>query len=130
AIPPPLETTAKKSESEIHRSPLPVIPHLTEKEARDALVKEVSTHFCYETFTEKRTNCWAFEPYTGGTLEKLESGDAPFPWDIPSDPPAHFMNHVTQLEVPYTASIKVCHVCGGPGRKRCATCSGKGWVSC
>ncbi|GFY40885.1 protein SSUH2 homolog, partial [Trichonephila inaurata madagascariensis] len=153
AIPPPLDTTLKKSESEIQRSPLPSIPHLTEKEVRDALIKEVSTHCCYgtgaardmaiteikhsiafhytlETFTEKRTTCWAFEPYIGGPLEKLDSGDAPFPWDIPSEPPVYFSNHAVQLEVPYTASVKVCHVCGGPGRKKCASCSGKGWEYC
>ncbi|XP_055943699.1 protein SSUH2 homolog isoform X2 [Argiope bruennichi] len=153
AIPPPLETSLKKSESETHRSPLPCIPHLTEKEAREALLKEVSTHFCYgkgaardmaiteikhsmafhytlETFTEKRTTCWAFEPYNGGPVDRPDSGEAPFPWDIPSSPPSYFTNHAIQLEVPYTASIKVCHVCGGPGRKRCSTCSGKGYEYC
>ncbi|CAL1270480.1 unnamed protein product [Larinioides sclopetarius] len=153
AIPPPLETSLKKSDSETHRSPLPSIPHLTEKEAREALLKEVSTRCCYgktaardmaiteikhsmafhytlETFTEKRTTCWAFGPYNGGPVERLDSGEAPFPWDIPSTPPSFFKNHTIQLEVPYTASVKVCHVCGGPGRKRCNTCSGKGYEYC
>ncbi|KFM70468.1 hypothetical protein X975_21848, partial [Stegodyphus mimosarum] len=84
-IPPPLLPAVQKTESEPHRSPLPNIPQLTEKEVRDALLKEVSSHCCYgksavrdmavteikhsiafhytlETFTEKRTTCWAFEP--------------------------------------------------------------------
>ncbi|XP_035223344.1 protein SSUH2 homolog isoform X3 [Stegodyphus dumicola] len=152
-IPPPLLPAVQKTESEPHRSPLPNIPQLTEKEVRDALLKEVSSHCCYgknavrdmavteikhsiafhytlETFTEKRTTCWAFEPYTGGTIDDKNTDQVPFPWDIPATPPSYFKNHVTQLEVPHTASIKTCHVCGGVGRKRCSTCSGSGWEYC
>ncbi|KAG8184818.1 hypothetical protein JTE90_004916 [Oedothorax gibbosus] len=153
AIPPPLLTSPQKPEGENPRSPLPSIPHLTEKQARDALIKQISSHCCYgtgaardmaiteikhslafhytlETFTEKRTTCWAYEPYTGGAIGKSKTGEAPFAWDVPAKPPTYFKNHASELEVPFTASVKICHVCGGVGRKRCNTCSGKGWSSC
>ncbi|XP_054707415.1 protein SSUH2 homolog [Uloborus diversus] len=152
-IPPPLEPVLRKSEEEPQRPPLPTIPQLTEKEVRQALLQEVSSRCCYgtgavrdmaitdikhsiafhytlETFTEKRTTCWAFESYTGGTIDERNPDQVPFPWDIPANPPANFKNHVVQLEVPHTASIKTCHVCGGVGRKRCITCSGNGWEYC
>lgn len=152
-VPPPLVPAVQKTEDESHRPPLPSIPQLTEKEVRQALLREVSSHCCYgtgvvrdmavteikhsiafhytlETFTEKRTTCWAFEPYTGGTVDEKKINEVPSPWDIHAAPPEFFRNHTIQLEVPHTASIKTCHVCGGVGRKRCSTCSGNGWEYC
>ncbi|XP_042896179.1 protein SSUH2 homolog isoform X2 [Parasteatoda tepidariorum] len=152
-IPPPAEPDPQKLDSELQRCPLPNIPHFSEKEVRDALRKDISSHCCYsqrpvrdmcitdikhsiafhytlETFTEIRTTCWAFEPYTGGTIAGSNSGSVPGPWEILAFPPTYFKNHSTQLEVPHTASLKTCHVCGGVGRKRCSTCSGKGSAYC
>ena len=70
-----------------------------------------------------------FFSYAGGNIDDRNIGEVPFPWDIPASPPEYFKNHIIHLEVPHTASIKTCHVCGGVGRKRCSTCSGCGWVS-
>ncbi len=84
--------------------------------------------YSLETFSEKRQICWSFEPYLGGHIESSSSRPPPNVWDIEAKPPAKFQNQVSQMEVPNTASIKMCHICGGVGRKRCFACNGNGWV--
>ena len=81
-----------------------------------------------ETFSEKRQTCWAFEPYLGGNLDSQTSLEVPNVWDISAKPTACFQNQVSQMEVPNTASLRMCHICGGVGRKRCLSCNGDGWV--
>ncbi|XP_076333653.1 protein SSUH2 homolog isoform X2 [Tachypleus tridentatus] len=152
-VPPPTMTLPKKEEEEPERASPPSGPQLTEQEARQALLKYVSTRCCYgksaardmaitkiehscafhytlETFSEKRQTAWAFEPYAGGTIDSSSTDTPPGPWEIFAVPSSPFMNSNTQLEVPHTASIKTCHTCGGVGRKRCYTCSGNGYEQC
>jgi hypothetical protein len=81
-----------------------------------------------ETFSERRQMCWAFEPYLGGPIDSHTSIDATNLWYIEAKPTANFQNQVSQMEVPNTATLRMCHLCGGVGRKRCLTCTGNGYV--
>ncbi|XP_022254618.1 protein SSUH2 homolog isoform X2 [Limulus polyphemus] len=152
-VPPPVAFFDENGENEPERAPPPSSPQLTEQEARQALLKHVTTRCCYgkgaardmaitkidhscafhytlETFTEKRQTAWAFEPYFGGTVDNPSTDHPPGPWDIAATPSSSFTGSITQIEVPHTASIKTCHICGGVGRKRCFTCSGNGYEQC
>lgn len=95
---------------------------------------------------------WAFEPYTGqfipfpfknkifrltycsmhsgGFVDGPSEGIPPAPWQVVTLPASNFQNTSSEIEVPHTASVKMCHACGGVGRKRCFTCSGNGWEYC
>lgn len=64
----------------------------------------------------------------GGHIDSPLAGSPPSPWDVDIHPPEKFQNHTSSTQVPHTESIKVCHSCGGVGRKRCYTCTGSGWV--
>jgi len=44
----------------------------------------------------------------GGVLDSPANGPAPLPWDIPVSPPEKFKNLTVYVEVPHTASVKVC----------------------
>ncbi|XP_077870108.1 protein SSUH2 homolog [Saccoglossus kowalevskii] len=129
------------------------VPVVSEEQARTALLNHVSQNCCFgskaankmkftnilpssafhyslESYTEKRSPKWAYEPYHGQVIDGPFNGAAPFPWDIEARPPALFQSHTVNREVPHTASIKPCHDCIGLGRKRCCNCRGKGMTRC
>lgn len=84
--------------------------------------------YTLETFTEKRQTCWVFEPYMGGHVDGPSKGLPECPWDVVVDQPEPFHNNVTTKTVKHTECVKVCHGCGGVGRKRCYNCGGSAWV--
>jgi len=45
---------------------------------------------------------------TGGILDTPANGPAPLPWSIAVSPPEKFKNNTVHVEVPHTASVKVC----------------------
>ena len=45
----------------------------------------------------------------GGIVDTPANGPAPLPWDIPASPPEKFKNTTAYVEVPHTASVKVCN---------------------
>lgn len=44
----------------------------------------------------------------GQPIDGPHNGPAPGPWDIIAQPPTLFQNQKTEIEVPHTASVKVC----------------------
>ncbi|CAL1537493.1 unnamed protein product [Lymnaea stagnalis] len=134
---------------------------ITEDQAREAIIEFVSEHCCYgkgpalemkindlqsssafhytlETFGEGRSTKWTCQPYMGEGI--VVSGSPPGAWDIQAQPPAMFQTNKLEVEVPNTASVKPCHVCGargykfcymclGSGRRQCAFCNGTGRIS-
>uniref|UniRef100_A0A8C1P5W2 Ssu-2 homolog, related sequence 1 n=1 Tax=Cyprinus carpio TaxID=7962 RepID=A0A8C1P5W2_CYPCA len=128
------------------------IPSISEDQARDSFAMYVSSKCCYssdpvkegvitsmesfntyryrlETFMESRSTEWSQKPYTG---QPVDAGvqPAPGPWQIAAQPPAFFQEHKQTIKVPYTSSVKNCHVCLGMGRNPCTTCAGAGNKVC
>lgn len=135
------------------RGAIPPPEQLSEIAARAALLKEVESHFCWgkaaardlsfvrinaasafhytlESFTERRSSCWAFEPYSGQAIDSQGSGVPPLPWEVPATPPTLFKDSFVEIEVPHTAAVKTCHHCAGFGRIRCHQCCGRGKLRC
>ncbi|XP_028843536.1 protein SSUH2 homolog [Denticeps clupeoides] len=128
------------------------IPSLTEGEAREAFISYASSKCCYsagparngvitsmepfntyryrlETFTESRSTEWSQEPYKGQPVDAYTQ-PAPGPWDITAQPPPFFQDHTQNIRVPYTSSVKPCHLCFGLGKSPCKDCSGAGSKIC
>ncbi|XP_071138146.1 protein SSUH2 homolog isoform X1 [Mytilus edulis] len=150
--PPPTYQDAMKGPPP-ERQNISNVPTITEQEARDALLEFVADNCCYgkkaaedlnfndlksssafhytmESFTEARSTEWAYEPYTGQTIDGPHNGPAPGPWDIQSKPSQLFKNEARRIEVPHTASIKPCHHCFASGFIRCHKCQGRGRTRC
>ncbi|XP_065910463.1 protein SSUH2 homolog isoform X2 [Dysidea avara] len=131
----------------------PTVPAVTEEEARDALIKYVSTKWCYsskaarelvftnitpstalhyqlETFTEGRQASWTYEPYNGLSVDSPANGPAPQPWDVVVNPPEMFKDGNYCTIVPHTASVKTCYSCSGRCAKNCVKCRRKGHIRC
>uniref|UniRef100_A0A3B3ZYB8 Ssu-2 homolog, tandem duplicate 1 n=1 Tax=Periophthalmus magnuspinnatus TaxID=409849 RepID=A0A3B3ZYB8_9GOBI len=143
------------------------IPSITEDEAHEAFKSFASGHCCWssapakdgvitnmqhfntyryrlETFTESRSTEWAQKPHEGETAD-FYTQPAPRPWEIAAPPPSHFTNHMENIRVPFTSSIKKpcwvcngagtrgeenCSHCNGTGTDRCDKCSGRGTKDC
>lgn len=128
------------------------IPSISENTAREAFVQFASSKCCYssapakdgvitgmeafntyryrlETFTETRSTEWSHEPYTGQPVDAF-SQPPPGPWDIPAKSPNSFLDGKQIIKVPYTSSVKTCHVCVGMGRRPCKECAGAGNKMC
>ena len=124
------------------------IPTLTQQQARDALLKHVSSKCCYgsgaakqmkvsdmeyvpafhyelQTFIEKRETSWTYAPHKGGEVDSPARGPAPLPWDIEEKPVTMFKDEVRVVTVPHTGVVKACHKCRGTGGMVCRDCSGK-----
>ena len=52
--------------------------------------------------------CYCCDAVSGGVLDTPANGPAPLPWDIQVSPPEKFQNATVHVEVPHTASVKVC----------------------
>lgn len=151
-LPPPMPTVPMPVPEQAPTPPDWHIPSISEHIARESLEKYVSSKCCYssapvkdgvitsmetfntyryrlESFTESRTSEWSQEPYTG---QVVDAGiqPAPSPWQIPTNPPAFFNDKKQTIKVPYTSSVKNCHVCLGAGRGPCTTCAGAGNKVC
>ncbi|XP_070824044.1 protein SSUH2 homolog isoform X1 [Chaetodon trifascialis] len=128
------------------------IPSINEDTAREAFALFASSKCCYssapakdgvitsmeafntyryrlETFTETRSTEWSQEPYHGQSVDAFAQ-TPPGPWDIPAQAPSFFMDGKQSVKVPYTSSVKPCHVCVGIGRKPCKDCAGAGNKVC
>ncbi|XP_026863465.2 protein SSUH2 homolog isoform X1 [Electrophorus electricus] len=128
------------------------IPSITEDTARDAFVSYASSKCCYstdpardgvitnmeafntyryrlETFTETRSTEWKQEPYIDQVVDAFIQ-PAPGPWEIAAQAPNLFQDYTQNIRVPYTSSVKNCHVCLGMGRTPCKECSGCGSKVC
>ncbi|XP_044067757.1 protein SSUH2 homolog isoform X1 [Siniperca chuatsi] len=128
------------------------IPSITENTAREAFILFASSKCCYssapakdgvitsmeafntyryrlETFTESRSTEWSHEPYNGQSVDAFAQSP-PGPWDIPAKSPNFFLNGKQIIKVPYTSSVKNCHVCVGMGRRPCKDCVGVGNKVC
>ncbi|KAJ9576616.1 hypothetical protein L9F63_025487, partial [Diploptera punctata] len=152
-IPPPPESNTSVEEDSINRTNDTAEHHVTEKIARDALIKfakkrchrgvkparnmamtsfkETSAyHYELQTYTERRETSWKFMPYRGTEVDDSDNGPAPLPWDIEVCPSGHFVNEEKVITVPHTQSVKQCHSCKGVGNIPCNDCNGKGWAHC
>ncbi len=69
-----------------------------------------------------------FVLYIGQPIDGPNNGLAPGPWQIVVQPGEMFKDKVQTVEVPHTASVKVCHNCTGAGLNRCDKCLGRGQV--
>ncbi|KAJ0002672.1 hypothetical protein NQD34_007821 [Periophthalmus magnuspinnatus] len=128
------------------------IPSITEDEAHEAFKSFASGHCCWssapakdgvitnmqhfntyryrlETFTESRSTEWAQKPHEGETAD-FYTQPAPRPWEIAAPPPSHFTNHMENIRVPFTSSIKECYNCRALGTLPCDTCRGDGKKPC
>uniref|UniRef100_A0A667ZT53 Ssu-2 homolog, related sequence 1 n=2 Tax=Myripristis murdjan TaxID=586833 RepID=A0A667ZT53_9TELE len=128
------------------------IPSISEDTAREAFVLFASNKCCYssgpakdgvitgmeafntyryrlETFTESRSTEWSQEPYRGQSVDAF-SQPPPGPWDIPAKTPGFFQDGKQSIRVPYTSSVKTCHVCLGMGKRPCSECAGAGNKVC
>ncbi|XP_054243552.1 protein SSUH2 homolog [Indicator indicator] len=132
--------------------------HLSEEEAREALVQFAASKCCYssaparqlvvqglaalntyryqlQTFTESRSTLPASRPYKGEFVDSWQMGVPPGPWDIAVDPPPLFADCEVHLPVPHTSKVmdglqQNCSHCLGSGRMRCVPCLGEGTVPC
>ncbi|XP_077983139.1 protein SSUH2 homolog [Glandiceps talaboti] len=151
--PPPSYREAMQAPPPDQQQTQPHLPTINEEQAKEALVQHVSEHCCYgskpakdliftnmmpssafhyilDTFTEKRTTSWAYEPFHGQPIDGPYNGRAPGPWEVEARPPTMFKTQKIQVEVPHTASVKPCHDCVGLGRRRCYHCFGRGRTRC
>ncbi|KAK2851553.1 hypothetical protein Q5P01_007829 [Channa striata] len=129
-----------------------IIPSITEDVARNAFLQFAAGNCCYssapakdgvitgmepfntyryrlETFTETRSTEWNHEPYNGQPVNAFVQ-PPPGPWDIPAQTPSLFVDAKQVIKVPYTSSVKNCHVCLGMARKPCKECAGVGSKVC
>ena len=163
SVPPPLpvptteggedggDGESKTADGEAPNKPIintETIPTLTHQQARDALLKHVSSKCCYgsgaakqmkvsemeympafhyelQTFIEKRETSWTYAPHKGGEVDSPARGPAPLPWDIDEKPGTMFKDEVRVVTVPHTGVVKACHKCRGTGGMVCRDCSGK-----
>ncbi|XP_011600815.1 protein SSUH2 homolog isoform X1 [Takifugu rubripes] len=151
-LPPPMPTFPVPQPEPQPQTPSWNIPSITEDTAREAFVLFTSSKCCYssapakdgvitameafntyryrlETFVESRSTEWSYEPYNGQAVDAYVQ-PPPGPWDTPATPPSFFMDGKTVVKVPYTSSVKGCHVCVGMGRKPCKDCAGSGNKLC
>lgn len=151
-LPPPMPAYPVPQPEPAAEQPHWNIPSITEDTAREAFLLYASSKCCYssgpakdgvitnmdafntyryrlETFTETRCTAWSHEPYNGQPVDAFAQ-PAPGPWDIPAKSPNFFMDGKQLLKVPYTSSVKPCHVCIGMGRKPCKDCAGVGNKVC
>ncbi|XP_052460864.1 protein SSUH2 homolog isoform X1 [Carassius gibelio] len=150
-LPPPMPSVPMPA-PEQPPSPDWHIPSISEDRAREAFAAYVSSKCCYssapvkdgvltnmesfntyryrlETFTESRSTEWSQEPYAG---QPVDAGlqPAPGPWQIAAQPPAFFQEQKQTIKVPFTSSVKNCHLCLGRGRSPCTNCAGAGNKVC
>ncbi|XP_053359743.1 protein SSUH2 homolog [Clarias gariepinus] len=128
------------------------ITSITAEDAREALISYASSKSCYrsapardgvitslepfntykyrlETFVEMRSTDWSHEPYTGQPVDACIQR-APTLWNIKAQVPAFFKDQTQDIRVPYTSSVKTCHVCIGGGKNQCTLCTGSGEQLC
>ncbi|XP_029994002.1 protein SSUH2 homolog isoform X1 [Sphaeramia orbicularis] len=151
-LPPPMPLNPVPQPQPGPEQPQWNIPSITEDTAKEAFALFASSKCCYssapakeggitnmeafntyryrlETFTESRSTQWAQEPYHGQPVDAYSS-PPPGPWDIPAKVPSFFQDSKQIIKVPYTSSMKTCHVCLGMGRKPCRDCAGAGNKAC
>ncbi|XP_072305841.1 protein SSUH2 homolog isoform X2 [Eucyclogobius newberryi] len=151
-LPPPMPVSPVQPPQPGPEQPHWNIPSITEDTARDAFTLYASSKCCYskapvkdgiitnmeafntyryklETFTESRSTQWAHEPYRGQPIDAYAQ-PPPGPWDISAKVPSFFQDSKEVIKVPYTSSVKPCHVCMGMGQKPCKNCAGSGNKVC
>ncbi|XP_016127114.1 protein SSUH2 homolog isoform X1 [Sinocyclocheilus grahami] len=151
-LPPPMPSVPMPVPEQAPSPPDWHIPSISEDRARQAFATYVSSKCCYssapvregvitnmesfntyryrlETFMESRSTEWSQEPYTG---QPVDAGvqPTPGPWQIAAQPPAFFQECKQTIKVPYTSSVKNCHLCLGMGKTPCTTCAGAGNKVC
>ncbi|XP_053360341.1 protein SSUH2 homolog isoform X1 [Clarias gariepinus] len=101
--------------------------------ARDGIITSLEPFNVYryrlETFAETRSTEWSDEPYTGQPEDAFIQ-PPPAPWTFIAQAPAFFQDRRQNIRVPYTSSVKTCHVCMGKGNILCPSCSGSGDTMC
>ena len=140
------------------RDPIVMRNTLTAEEVMDLLTQHVSSKCCWgtgalkhlvitdiqmsssyqyhlETMSEKRECSWAHEPHNPSNVLNFAvsphgASAPPPPWAIPVTPSAMFTDGETKVEVPFTSTVRQCHVCVGCGRTRCTSCAGMGFSPC
>ncbi|XP_053209412.1 protein SSUH2 homolog [Panonychus citri] len=141
--------------NQIVRLPLSGIIEMSEDDVRQALLHHVERFLCYgkkavkemvitkmdyyssyrytlETLTETRSVGWAFDSYAGIDLDSRKCGPPPDPWEIHVRTPDSFETRITtsQVPVPHTEYIQMCHFCNETGRITCNLCRGRCKVDC
>lgn len=155
-FPPPMDAQPvlpKEPQSKYDEEPLvdESVLVLSEQQARDALEKWVSTtwmrrrngafpvisivpsnsyHLMLETFVETRCQRIDTRPDTGGPVDDETNGEPPSPWEISAQPPSLFCNSTTNMVLPHTEMVRICHLCRGSGRVHCQRCLSSGSLIC
>ncbi|XP_061554517.1 protein SSUH2 homolog isoform X6 [Phycodurus eques] len=151
-LPPPMPTQPSPQPKPGPEQPQWNIPSISETTAREAFALWAKSKCCYssapakdgvitnmeafntyryrlETFIESRLTEWSHEPYNGQPVDAYAQ-HPPGPWDIPATAPSYFTDGKQIIKVPYTSSMKSCHVCIGMGRAPCKDCAGAGNKVC
>ncbi|XP_061619255.1 protein SSUH2 homolog isoform X4 [Phyllopteryx taeniolatus] len=151
-LPPPMPTQPSPQPKPGPEQPQWNIPSISETTAREAFALWAKSKCCYssapakdgvitnmeafntyryrlETFIESRLTEWSHEPYNGQPVDAYAQ-HPPGPWDIPATAPSYFTDGKQIIKVPYTSSMKSCHVCMGMGRAPCKDCAGAGNKVC
>lgn len=68
----------------------------------------ITLQYTLETFTEARKTGFMHVPYRGGPVDGPENGPPPPPWAIHCLADSMFHTHVKKMEVPHTATVRVC----------------------
>ncbi|XP_036435247.1 protein SSUH2 homolog isoform X1 [Colossoma macropomum] len=151
-LPPPMPTVPMPVPESGPAQPNWHIPSITEDAAREAFVSYASSKCCYstgpakdgvitsmepfntyryrlETFTESRSTEWSQEPFTNQPVDAFIQR-VPGPWEVAAQTPAFFQESTQNIRVPYTSSVKPCHMCLGMRRTPCKECAGCGTKVC
>uniref|UniRef100_A0A8C2FV51 Ssu-2 homolog, related sequence 1 n=1 Tax=Cyprinus carpio TaxID=7962 RepID=A0A8C2FV51_CYPCA len=105
-LPPPMPSVPMPVPEQAPNPPVWHIPSISEDRARQAFSTYVSSKCCYSS-----------APVREGTMHLAQ-------------PPAFFQEHKQTIKVPYTSSVKNCHLCLGMGRNPCTKCAGAGNKVC
>uniref|UniRef100_A0A8C1T284 Ssu-2 homolog, related sequence 1 n=1 Tax=Cyprinus carpio TaxID=7962 RepID=A0A8C1T284_CYPCA len=139
-LPPPMPSVPMPVPEQAPNPPVWHIPSISEDRARQAFSTYVSSKCCYSSAPVREgviTNMESFNTYRENVPHKISGQPvdagvqpAPGPWQIAAQPPAFFQEHKQTIKVPYTSSVKNCHLCLGMGRNPCTTCAGAGNKVC
>ncbi|GIY61465.1 uncharacterized protein CDAR_197461 [Caerostris darwini] len=67
---------------------------------------------------------------SGQSIDGIENGPIPDPWDVDVGVPTKFLDHKITTEIPHSAYVKQCHTCHGRKKVTCSSCGGFGTESC
>ncbi|GIX66550.1 protein SSUH2 [Caerostris extrusa] len=94
------------------------------------ILNDSAFHYKLESFGEKRESVHRYTGYYGQSIDGIENGPIPDPWDVEVGVPTKFLDHKITTEIPHSAYVKQCHTCHGRKIVTCSSCRGFGKESC